>query len=136
MLCPSNHAIQYCWSELIDEHCKLNFCLQIALIVISCNSVKVVCRFLTPCIHKTSALITFGDTLDSFLEVPEHTTRGLCTFSADRIKFLWGWKDFSDIQQTLILIDQSGEQFIKLFKKALPSHFAYKDTKASLFQGH
>lgn len=110
--------------------------LQIALIVILCNFVKVVAMFLTLCIHKKSALIAFEDAIESFLEVPEHATRGLCTFSADCIKLLWGWKDFPDIQQTLIQIDQSGDQFMKLVTKALPSHFAKKDTKTSLFQGY
>ena len=89
---PFGEVVRYCWSELSKENCKLNFDLDFALIVMSCNLIKIICMFLTLRKHKRSALITIGDAIQSFLDCPDPTTKGLCTISTDRMVSLWEWR--------------------------------------------
>lgn len=77
----------------MEEQCKLNFSLEIALIVIACKLTKVVCMFFTVWKRRDSALVTLGDAIESFLETPDSSTRGLCMFSSDVMKLLWTWED-------------------------------------------
>ena len=90
---PYGDIVQYCWSENVEEICKIGFCLNFAITVMICNFVKVTGMFLTFKMHKKGALITTGDAIESFLEKEDVTTRGLCTYSTDRIRRLWGWND-------------------------------------------
>lgn len=94
---PYDFDILYCWSEKVDEQCKLNFSLAIALIVITCNITTVICMIFTVWRRRDSALVTLGDAIESFLETPDSSTRGLCIFSSDVMKLLWTWKDIEDL---------------------------------------
>lgn len=94
---PYDFNILYCWSEKVEEQCKLNFSLWIALIVITCNLTTVFCMIFTVWRRRDSALVTLGDAIESFLETPDSSTRGLCIFSSDVMKLLWRWKNIDNL---------------------------------------
>ena len=86
--------ISGCKSERTAEKCKVQFSLQIMIVVICCNLVKACCMVLAVARSREPTLVTLGDAIDSFLRTPDSTTRGRCF--ADR-RFMerqwrWGWK--------------------------------------------
>ena len=94
---PYGDRVQYCWSEKVEENCRVGFSLYFAIVVMVCNFVKVIGMFLTLKTHKRSALITVGDAIESFLDDEDVTTRGLCSQSTDLIQLLWSWKNVSEL---------------------------------------
>ena len=90
---PFGGKVLGCRAEKVHERCTLNFNLSIALIIIGCNLIKVISMFLTCWHHKTPALITIGDAIDSFLARPDETTTGLSLFSAASMYLHWEWQD-------------------------------------------
>ena len=90
---PLGEIVHYCWSEKVEENCKVGFNLYFAITVMICNLIKVVGMFLTLRTQKQKALITLGDALESFSNKEDITTRGLCTYSTDQISLLWSWID-------------------------------------------
>lgn len=74
----SAYPVQYCISQPVEEHCRLQLSLAIMLIVIACNVVKTLCMLLV-LRHQTSApLVTLGDAIESFLSHRDETTAGMC----------------------------------------------------------
>jgi hypothetical protein len=53
--------------------------LPFILVVITANLVKAMAFILAPRICSTGRIVTIGDAISSFLEIPEDTTRGKCT---------------------------------------------------------
>lgn len=76
-----SYPIDYCLSEIVPEDCKLQFSLPIMIVVIFCNLVKALCMLLTILKQKHTPLVTSGDAVASFLDVPDSTTAGRCTMS-------------------------------------------------------
>ena len=77
------------WNRVPDDSClvspptqgdsSLQFSLIIMLMVIVCNAVKVVCCILAARrLGESRPLVTIGDAVASFLEVPDPTTAGFC----------------------------------------------------------
>lgn len=81
-----------CRAERVPESCTLNFNLSFALIVITCNLIKLLTMSLTLSRHRAPALITTGDAIDSFLREPDETTSGLCLFSGASMYLHWEWR--------------------------------------------
>jgi hypothetical protein len=73
-----NYSIDYCLSERVPDVCRLQFSLHIMLIVILCNTVKLICILLT-LMKRDETLITMGDAIASFLCRPDPMTRGMGT---------------------------------------------------------
>ncbi|KAI9675682.1 MAG: hypothetical protein M1817_001049 [Caeruleum heppii] len=71
--------IEYCLSEEVEEACSLQYSLYIMLIVIACNVGKMVAMAVTIFGINFRPLITVGDAIASFLEVPDAETKGVCT---------------------------------------------------------
>jgi hypothetical protein len=81
--------VQYCLSQRVPDVCRLQFSLPIMIIVIACNTIKLVCILLTLMHHQTT-LITMGDAIDSYLKRPDPTTKGMCTMTMDDVqKGMW-----------------------------------------------
>jgi hypothetical protein len=78
--------VQYCYSEIRAEHCKIRVSTAIMTVVILCNLSKVICMFITICYLKGAPLVTLGDAIESFLKHPDHTTKGLCLVSKEDIQ--------------------------------------------------
>ena len=70
--------IQYCLSQPVEEHCKLQFSLAIMIVVIVCNLIKTSCMGMIAWKQDPEPLVTLGDAIASFLERPDVTSRGNC----------------------------------------------------------
>ena len=70
--------ISGCKSERTAEKCKVQFSLEIMIVVICCNLVKACSMIMVVVRSREPTLVTLGDALDSFLRTPDPTTRGTC----------------------------------------------------------
>ncbi|PUU77988.1 hypothetical protein B9Z19DRAFT_1065405 [Tuber borchii] len=86
--------IRGCKSERTAEKCKVQFSLEIMMVVICCNLVKACCMVIAVIRSREPTLVTLGDAVDSFLRVPDPTTMGICFADRQFIKREWrhGWK--------------------------------------------
>jgi hypothetical protein len=78
--------IDYCLSEAVEGKCSLNFSLSIIIIVMVCNVGKAVIMVFIAFGVRDRPLITIGDAIDSFLNVNDWTTKGMCLTSKECIK--------------------------------------------------
>lgn len=70
--------IEYCLSERTEPSCKLQFSLVIMVIVILCNFAKCLCMGLTLWKPSSMPLLTLGDAITSFLDLPDPNTVNNC----------------------------------------------------------
>ena len=70
--------VQYCLSQQVEEHCKLQFSTNIMIAVIVCNFVKLSCMAWIAWKQDSEPIITVGDAIASFLDRPDPTTSGNC----------------------------------------------------------
>ena len=94
-LSPSEEVeVRGCKSEVTDERCKVQFSLGIMMAVICCNLVKACAMIMTVVLSKEPTLVTLGDAIDSFLRIPDPTTRGICFADRRFIDREWkrGWR--------------------------------------------
>ena len=83
-----------CKSERTAEKCKVQFSLGIMVVVICCNLVKACCMVMAVVRSREPTLVTLGDAVDSFLEIPDPTTMGICFADRRFIEREWrrGWR--------------------------------------------
>ena len=88
----STFSIEYCLSQPIREHCRLQFSLAIVIVVICANLIKTVCMLLVLWRQRSHPLVTLGDAIESFLVNPDPTTERMCL--AGKESFVKGeWKE-------------------------------------------
>lgn len=75
-----NRTVQYCLSQLRRERCKVRASMPIMILIIFMNAVKAACIAFT-IFDGTTTLVTLGDTICSFLKVPDPYTKGYCTLT-------------------------------------------------------
>lgn len=73
--------IEYCLSERTEPSCKLQLSLVIMIIVILCNFAKSLCMGLTLWKPSSMPLLTLGDAITSFLDLPDPNTANNCLAS-------------------------------------------------------
>jgi hypothetical protein len=73
--------IEYCLSERVDAKCSLNFSLPIIVVVMICNVGKALIMLFIAFRIKDRPLITIGDAIDSFLNMNDPATEGMCLIS-------------------------------------------------------
>ena len=78
-----------CKSERTPEKCKVQFSLEIMIVVICCNFVKACCMVTAVIRSREPTLVTLGDAIDSFLRVPDQTTIGMCFADRTFIEREW-----------------------------------------------
>jgi len=83
-----------CKSEITNEKCKVQFSLDIMIVVICCNLVKACGMIIAVFRSRKPTLVTLDDAVDSFSRVPDPTTMGICFADQQFIKREWrrGWK--------------------------------------------
>lgn len=87
---PYGNLVRYCMVEQVEELCRLQFSLPIAIAVITANFIKLVCIDLTLVKYKKhAALVTLGDAIASFLEHPDPKTVGRCLYSRRLMEAEW-----------------------------------------------
>jgi len=86
--------ISECKSERTAEKCKVQFSLEIMIVVICCNLVKAICMVTAVVRSREPTLVTLGDAVDSFLRIPDPTTMGICFADRPFIEREWrrGWR--------------------------------------------
>ena len=85
-------SVQYCLSQLEEDHCKLQWSVVIMLIVIVCNFAKTTCMAILAWRKDMQPLTTLGDALASFLDDPDPTTKGQCLAGRDHFQRHKTWK--------------------------------------------
>ncbi|KAL9620828.1 MAG: hypothetical protein Q9204_008176 [Flavoplaca sp. TL-2023a] len=75
--------VDYCLSRRVKEECRLQFSLALLIVVIMSNFVKAACMIVIVYRHDDTPLITLGDAIASFLDVPDRTTQGNCVAPED-----------------------------------------------------
>ena len=81
-VCP---RIEYCLSQTVEEHCKLQFSGAIMMVVIGCNLCKMAIMGYIAWKRPLEPLVTVGDAIASFLDEPDPTTIGSCL--SGRVQF-------------------------------------------------
>ncbi|KAH7378303.1 hypothetical protein BKA66DRAFT_149201 [Pyrenochaeta sp. MPI-SDFR-AT-0127] len=77
-----HNPVEYCLSERTEEKCRIRFSIQIAVIVIIMNIVKVVIfTFVAFKMSDLDPLMNIGDAIASFIKTPDITTEGMCLVS-------------------------------------------------------
>ena len=79
-------GIEYCLSQKVDEHCKLQFSGAIMVVVIVCNLCKMIIMGYIAWKRPLEPLVTVGDAIASFLDEPDLTTMGSCLSGKDRFE--------------------------------------------------
>jgi hypothetical protein len=80
------YPIDYCLSERIEDVCEVGFNMTIMIVVIVFNSIKVIAMTWVLLRYNAEEIFTtVGDSVSSFLEREDETTRGMC---------LVGWREF------------------------------------------
>ena len=87
--------LQYCLSVPTDEHCRLQFSLAIMIVVIVCNLIKTVCMSTIAWKQDPEPLVTLGDTIASFVDRPDLTTKGNCIAGKARFEKSKSWDSLS-----------------------------------------
>jgi hypothetical protein len=67
--------VDHCLSLRTSEECRLFYHLPIALAMIICNLIKIVCIWLLLRIDRRDLILTMGDAISSFLQRPDPTTK-------------------------------------------------------------
>ncbi|KAH7237307.1 hypothetical protein B0J15DRAFT_538603 [Fusarium solani] len=80
---PSFLPVKYCHSEIVEENCALNANQPIVIVIIICNSIKLIIIKTMVFWVKGWPIITLRDAIQSFLNDPDPTTEGLCLLSKD-----------------------------------------------------
>ncbi|KAM0722513.1 hypothetical protein Q7P37_001954 [Cladosporium fusiforme] len=70
--------IDHCLAKRTERRCKLQFSTQILIAVIVCNAVKSFAMLWTFYRQREETLVTVGDSIASWLDVPDEMTKGRC----------------------------------------------------------
>ena len=73
-----SYVVDHCFAMKSSEVCKLGFSLPILILVACSNAIKLFAMIYTFKIVKAQHIMTLGDAIASFLEVPDDTTIGCC----------------------------------------------------------
>lgn len=78
--------VEYCLSQQTPEHCKLQFSVQIVIVVIFINTLKMILMLYVVFGLNEAPMMTIGDAIASFLNEEDPTTQGCCLVSKFDIK--------------------------------------------------
>jgi hypothetical protein len=70
--------INYCLSQIQEEHCKLQFSIGILVAVLLCNLIKCTTMFWVVWQQRDTTFITFGDAIASWLEESDPASANRC----------------------------------------------------------
>ncbi|KAK5189871.1 hypothetical protein LTR99_004144 [Exophiala xenobiotica] len=82
---PYGDDIQYCLSERVPETCSYNGNIPIVAIVFVANLFKLIGMLWVAFRLRDAPLITVGDAVQSFLNEPDSTTKGMCLFTKEDV---------------------------------------------------
>ena len=82
----STYPVQYYLSQRVVERRKIQFSLDIRIVTVACNLIKLACMLLALRFHSPEALIIIGDAVESFLQTADPTTEDMCLGDSERFK--------------------------------------------------
>lgn len=82
----SYFTVESCLSIPAEEKCQLMFSPPICLIVILCNTIKIVCMFMASRDDRDDPLLIVGDAISSFLTRPDSSTKDAALLSMAHVK--------------------------------------------------
>lgn len=82
----NSFTVESCLSIPAEEKCQLMFSPPICLIVILCNTVKIVCMFMVSRDDREEPLLIVGDAISSFLSRPDSSTEDAAMLSMAHVK--------------------------------------------------
>ena len=82
---PFRKPVQYCLSEKIDQHCRLEYSAHLVLVVVLIGLVKTTTMLYIAFGVGDVPMLTIGDAVSSFLSLPDLKTKGMC-FLDKRLK--------------------------------------------------
>jgi hypothetical protein len=77
--------IDHCLVRRTEPHCKLQVSFHILVIVMICNSIKIVSMLWALFYRTEVTFVTFGDAISSWLDDPDDATKGRCLASRREI---------------------------------------------------
>ncbi|KAK4499429.1 hypothetical protein PRZ48_009943 [Zasmidium cellare] len=83
-----DRKIDYCLSEVLPQHCKVQFSAYILVVVIFMNAVKSIAMFVAVRGHKDVTLVTIGDAIASYMEAPGEFAQAGCLLGRKDVKRL------------------------------------------------
>lgn len=87
----NGRPIEYCLSQLVQEHCQVQFSVAIMAVIIACNVVKIITVGYIAWTRPLN-LVTLGDAVASFLDKADKTTKGNCLASKARFLKFRDWE--------------------------------------------
>lgn len=114
---PLGPPVQYCLAQPTQQECSLRFSMDIAILAVALNFVKLIMMGLTALTAfkiDDPPLLTMGDAVASFLENRDSVSRGMSLLSASRIKNLnkASWNDQAN-QGTVTYSGKVGQRWLK-----------------------
>ena len=81
---PNDQTFQvdYCLAQKAVENCTVGLAPSLIGVVLVCNAIKAICLFLTFSRLRLRPMVTIGDAIASFLEVPDSVTTGFGAIEA------------------------------------------------------
>ncbi|KAF4310531.1 hypothetical protein GTA08_BOTSDO13969 [Botryosphaeria dothidea] len=94
----NGYDVEYCISEVVEDQCRLNVAINLLIVVIVFNAVKVVVITLVIWKIRDRPIVTVGDAAESFIRQPDITTKGMCLLtradaskqSSKNVQFAYG----------------------------------------------
>ncbi|KAJ5153644.1 uncharacterized protein N7500_009083 [Penicillium coprophilum] len=81
----ADFKVNYCLSESVPERCTVEYSLSLVIVVILSNIIKMVILCWITITMAECPILTTGDAISSFIEIPDHTTRRQCLLSRDMV---------------------------------------------------
>jgi hypothetical protein len=75
---PSGEPIDYCMSEKLKQHCRLEYSAQLLLVVVIIGALKTAIMLFIAFWLKDVPILTIGDAVFSFLSAPVGNTKDMC----------------------------------------------------------
>ncbi|KAK3360958.1 hypothetical protein B0T24DRAFT_643184 [Lasiosphaeria ovina] len=84
-----SHLVTYCLSKTEEEHCRLNFSVLFAAIVVAANALKATVLVFTLLNPPDEPLLVLGDAISSFLVRPDPYTTGMSLATSRTARPSW-----------------------------------------------
>jgi hypothetical protein len=94
---PFGSPVQYCMSETVDQHCRVEYTAHLLLVVVLIGLLKTGVMLFIAFRIRDVPLLTIGDAVSSFLTDPEPKTKGMCLLDRSLKQFK---PSVTGIQQT------------------------------------
>lgn len=75
---PFRKPVEYCMSERIEQHCRVEYSAHLLLVVVLIGLLKTTTMLYIAFRIRDVPLLTIGDAVSSFLTSPESKTKGMC----------------------------------------------------------